>query len=370
MDDVNGYYSCSVNPSYISTWYTPFTRKCKLKGYEYTDNNISGNYSTDVIPNEEPNGWEDYQTTPIPEKIPSNFKDNHHNGVISITANSKIRKSLDYMIFLAKEKTNSVSLKGKDLKFCLNFVTVTLASQQIHNDSKIKSDIFQPFLNSLRQKFGVISYLWRAEKQGNDNIHFHIVTDKFIHWSALRNCWNKHQNKLGYVDRYRLNMQDYFKNGYKVRKDLLTKWTAEAQEKAYKEGKKCNWSNPNSTDIHGLRFVQNVKAYFVKYLTKSMEQYKETDGKKNQYSDLDGRLWASSSNLTKLKGARCDLDSQISEELNIIANNPKFTTIKSDFFSVTYCKITDLRSLGLILIPDLFDKYILSQFPLYFENTN
>ena len=41
---------------------------------------------------------------------------------------------------------------GTFYKWKANFVTVTLASKQIHSDQTIKTKIFQPFLDDLRKK--------------------------------------------------------------------------------------------------------------------------------------------------------------------------------------------------------------------------
>jgi hypothetical protein len=365
INEISGYYSCSINPSYISTWYTSFKSKRRHDNTPRLFPEETPEESTISIPIQEPTGWEDFQQPVNKNEIPANLADNSHHGRISPIALRKIKKAIDYTVYLAAPKSLPNSLHGKDFKFRLNLITLTLSSNQIHSDNEIKKEVFQPMLNSFRDKFHVINYVWRAEKQGNGNIHFHIITDKFIPWNELRNTWNKHQNKLGYINRYRQNMIDFHKDGFKLRKELLKDWTAEKQIKAYKEGIKNEWHNPNSTDVHSLRTVTNVKNYFVKYLTKDTQSADNRENANGQYSNLDGRLWGCSSRLSNIKGARADLDNELTEELQKLTEDKEIRNFKSDFFAVTFIDIDQLIKKGFKVIPQLFEKFICETFPEY-----
>ena len=376
MNDINGYYSCSINPNYISTWYTPFVRKARADFGSVLNFLDSPEQSTETIEYEHSDFWED-RSYPEPSKaIPVNFADNSHHGRISLTALKKIKKAIDYTVYLATPKSLPHTLKGKDFKFRLNFITLTLSSPQIHPDIEIKEKIFQPMLNSFRQKFKVINYVWRAEKQSNDNIHFHIVTDKFIPWNELRNEWNRHQQNLGYVTRYRERLIEFHKDGFHYRPELESHWNRIAQYKAYQLGKRNNWDNPNSSDVHSLQNVSNVKSYFVKYLTKdNQSDYNRKYPIKPdaeplidqpvQYSNLEGRLWGCSERLSKIQGARADLDNELTEELTRIKQNNSVHHFDGDFFSVSFVNIEYLIKEGFTVIPKLFEDFIRSTFPEY-----
>jgi len=147
--------------------------------------------------------------------------DNSHKGVISKTAKQKVFRAIDYLLYNAKPKSAYNSFNGKLFKFSIAFITLTLSSKQIHSDNVIKNKLLNQFLIELYYKFKVSNYVWRAEKQANGSIHFHILINKFIPWSEIRNCWNRIQNKLGYVDRYRDEMKKFHEGGFKVRNDLL-----------------------------------------------------------------------------------------------------------------------------------------------------
>jgi hypothetical protein len=191
-----------------------------------------------------------------------------------------MNKAIDFIKYIVgthKVYTKS-AVRGKyvenDVKNKLVFITLTLSSPQIHTDEEIKSKLLNQFLTEMRQKHKMKYYIWKAEKQKNGSIHFHILTDKGLHWRTVRTLWNRIQNKLGYVDRYRSNMKEFFKLGFKVFTSKYEMRTAAQQYEAYKRGVKCDWTDPNSTDVHRLYDVKNVTKYITKYLTKSNEPRK------------------------------------------------------------------------------------------------
>ncbi len=191
-----------------------------------------------------------------------------HTGLISKKAKKRITNAIDWLLLLSRNKTVYNPKTKKSFKFKVSFVTLTLSSEQIHSDNKIKKDLLNQFLVEARKKWKVDKYVWRAEKQLNGNIHFHIVVDKFISYKSLVQTWNRIQNKLGYVDRYSIKQQKFFANGFKFRKELGKNWSYAAQLKAYHLGKACNFTNPNSTDVHKVYGIKNLSALFVKILHK------------------------------------------------------------------------------------------------------
>ena len=65
------------------------------------------------------------------------------------------------------------------------FVTLTLPSVQRHEDNVIKQQILKPFIEELKERYGVKYYFWKAEIQENGNIHFHLIIDHYIHYKKL-----------------------------------------------------------------------------------------------------------------------------------------------------------------------------------------
>ena len=165
---------------------------------------------------------------------------NSTKGIVSKTAKRKINRAVDYLILLSSTTKAHSNYSGRFFNFKVGFITLTLPSKQIHSDNEIKEKCLNQFLIEIRKRYHVKNYIWRAELQKNGNIHFHIIVDKFIYWNELRDRWNRIINKLGYVDRYRENMKKYHYEGFKVRKDLLSKWSKDSQYNAYLKGKKTD----------------------------------------------------------------------------------------------------------------------------------
>lgn len=256
---------------------------------------------------------------------------NRHNGLLSTKANRRVRLAIDWMCLLAKEKYVESERTGSRFGFKLNFITLTLSSKQIHSDNEIKSKLLNQFLVELRKNYGANRYLWRAESQRNGRLHFHIVTDVFIPWRALRTLWNRIQEKLGYISRY----------------TELTRKT-----------------DPNSTDVHSIKQIKNLPAYLSKYCAKNAKgytvirtmasvkpfkpkcwltyQHPKLNPKPHFYRQVSGRLWGLSQSLSKLQSCRKEIDQEIAMELDILkAVAPSKVKFK-DFIGIYLFDVFDL----------------------------
>jgi hypothetical protein len=277
--------------------------------------------------------------------------DKKTHGIVSDQARRKITRAIDYLLYMANDKTLPDTAHGRNYKFKIAFITLTLPAKQMHSDNEIKDIILNHFLVELRKYYGVKNYIWRAEKQKNNNIHFHILVDKFIPWNDLRNRWNRVLSKLGYIDRYREEMKLFHKEGFKVRKDLLSHWDYQKQIRAYKEGVKNDWSNPNSTDIHSLYRINRVKEYITKYCTKN-----ETN------SEVEGRLWGCNYELSQIKGARIILDNQINSALNELIKEYQPRVYTKEYFTVIHIDINKLNNERYNILYQHFCSYLLHEF--------
>lgn len=289
---------------------------------------------------------------------PEQFNNNLHNSKISPIAKRKITKAIDYIIFLSKPKKLPNTTHGKNFTFKLNFITLTLSSPQVHTDQEIKSLLLNQFFIEMSRRWKVPCYIWRAEKQANGNIHFHIITGKFIPWSELRNVWNRIQQKLGYVTRYRDNRLNWHREGFRYDPSKKAAWTYAKQLKAYKDGIRTDWDNPNSTDVHSIQHIGNIKAYFIKYLTKS-----------DTSQELAGRLWGCSVNLSHLPGGVSDVDSSLMDELNRISDSNRSWVQHSQYYSVYCFDHNLLKSLNCDQILTYFYEFIVKHFPEQYPPT-
>ena len=341
MNEEHGMYMISVHPTRVNYYYEPLRRssgsRTKYSNHEETDHLAETDQTS---------------CDPVGSRQPEQFRDNYHYGKISKTAEHKINRAIDYLTYLAKPKRLPHTKKGKGLSFRLNFVTLTLSSKQIHSDHEIMYRIFHPFLVSLSREFKIDNYLWRAERQSSGGIHYHLVTDRFIPWQRLRELWNRSQQHLGYVSRYRENQLQWHRGGFRYRPDLGEKWPLEKQKRAYEEGCRHDWNSPNSTDVHSLKLIVNLKAYFKKYMTKE-----------GQNSNIRGRLWGCSIPLSHLKGGQAAVYSAIDQDLERIQRDSTIKTFSTDYFTTIYVTPADLERLQCFEILNVFDQYLAGKFP-------
>jgi len=282
--------------------------------------------------------------------------DKKYHGKISEQTNRKISRAIDYLLFLSQPKTAYNSLAGKNFKFLIAFVTLTLPSPQFHSDTDIKDKCLNQFFVEARKKWGVKNYVWRAEKQKNGSIHFHILTDKFLPWSELRDTWNRIVSKLGYIEKYRDSMRAFHAGGFKVRENLLREWEYKAQVKAYKAGKANDWSSPNSTDVHSVQKVHDIKKYVAKYQMKD-----DVNG------EVEGRVWGCNEALSNIKGAVEIASFTYSREIAFIVRNKPERIYSSDYFTVIHVSIAELLAMRCMALFKLFCSFLLQHFDFNYQ---
>ena len=332
MNEVSGYQSLAIHPGQINTWYTSLKpRQSKLAGLFDTEELAAGR-----------------------KMMPKQFRDNSTHGKISDIAKKKITKAVKYITHVVPKKKYYHPYYTRSGEFTLNFITLTLSSEQIHTDNEIKSHILEPFFDALRRKWKICSYIWRAEKQANGSIHFHIIADRFIPWNELRNHWNLCQQKLGYITRYRDNQITRHKEGFNYRPELEKSWPRTQQYKAFQEGLRTDWSNPNSTDVHSLRHIGKLANYLTKYITKQ-----------NQSANIQGRLWGSSSNLVKLRGGESFAEGRLNDEIDELEKYPGSRKYKTDYFSCLFYDPRVLYSGKFPELLELLESFIKNQFAEY-----
>lgn len=81
-------------------------------------------------------------------------------------------------------------------------ITLTLSQFQTTDDKYIKRNMLQVFIKDLQYNFNVKYYFWKAEKQKNGNLHFHLLIDRFIPMRHIQKSWNRIQKKQGYLNNY------------------------------------------------------------------------------------------------------------------------------------------------------------------------
>jgi hypothetical protein len=289
------------------------------------------------------------------------------NGILSKQAKKKLQLSIEYFLLINKPQSGKSGNTGRHYENKIAFITLTLPSKQVHTDNEIKSKCLNQFMIEISRYYKVSQYVWRAEYQKNGNIHFHILVNRFIPWNEVRNRWNRIINKLGYIDRYRQQLQVYHQNGFTVRKDLINTWSVEKQYKAYLEGLKTDWHNPNSIDVHGIMNITNIKNYLTKYLTKTEQQKEEHLNCQFEEKKEIGRIWGASTIFSNIKGATTEIDSQLEENLKNLEEHSNSRIFKSDYFTIIDISIETLESCKCYELLYLFFNYMKDAFQYSYQ---
>jgi hypothetical protein len=210
-------------------------------------------------------------------------------GTISEKSRRKLKRTAEsWLISIQEAKRQKKAHNGLKRRY-VTFITLTLASTQVHSDNVIKRELLNTFIIYAIRNFNVQEYLWRAEAQANGNIHFHLFMDSYIHWRQLRDCWNTIQNRLGYVD-------------------------------AFKRIHKHN--DPNSTDIERIKSAKGASLYVTKYIAKE-----------STYRVLEGRVWGCSDGLRTVQPFEQIADSEYFGLINHLKNDKS----KRVVYSTNYC---------------------------------
>lgn len=214
---------------------------------------------------------------------------------------ARLKIRLQWFIRQSRFKTIYSKKNKARYNYKLSMITLTLASSQREKDLKNKSYLLNHFLTIMRRENRIKNYIWRAEKQKNGNIHYHIIIDKYIHHSIIKSTWNNILKKAGYIDEF------YKKNNHK---------------------------NPNSTDVHALRNIKNVEGYLIKYMSKD----------ENEENEVQGRNWTCSHGITQnCKDITLTEKDELTDVIEyVIKNIPEDRIIKDDFFCIYIIKIEEI----------------------------
>lgn len=260
-----------------------------------------------------------------------------------------ILQSCNSLFFNSKPRTIQLSNQKFIYNYRASFITLTLPSAQMHTDTEIKQRL-NVFLQVLRTKYSINNYVWKAELQDNENIHFHLLIDKYVNHGAIQYYWNKALRPLGYIDAYQqkmssLTLSEYIKMRYSYSADKSPELRAKFVQ-AYAKGKKSNWRAPNSTDVRSVDTQKNLSFYLAKYITKSL---KKSQNEKNEPKPLSketleriekfGKVWARSQSLSRLKFINKFDYSEIRDIITRLKKTPE--AVKDITFD--YCRVIYLR---------------------------
>jgi hypothetical protein len=169
---------------------------------------------------------------------------------------------------------------------------LTFSSRKIV-DYKTAILCLEEFLKWLLRTKNALMYVWKLELQARGQIHFHILSDAFVHWKEVREKWNYIQGK--YTDI--LKGMDY-----------------------------------NSTDIHAIYKASDVGRYISKYISKN-EDNPETLAKMQIK-----KFWGCSRNLQGQKRFTFEYDGRFNgvPEITEIMNKSDLYELECSEFATYY----------------------------------
>ena len=178
-----------------------------------------------------------YSRHKVHENASAGLRVAYKDGTLSTGAKKRLKNAIETLIDISPKKRFTAPSTGIEYAYQIVFVTLTLSAPQgQYDDATIVKECLRPFLQTLRRTFKCSSYVWRAEKQKNGNIHFHLTTNNFIPMDQLQQQWNRCQERLGFVTAFKS------KHGH---------------------------SHPPSTEVKSVRHIKSLSDYLIKYMSKA-----------------------------------------------------------------------------------------------------
>ena len=250
-------------------------------------------------------------------------------GVSAATMN-KIKTACRVLSY-ASELRKVRNSQGNYVNHLCMFITLTLPYEQTHEDKEITKYILGDFMDRCRKSNMFQNYVWRAEKQKNGNIHYHIITDSFCSYSMIYRLWKLSLDKLDYVKKY---SEKFINMSYTAYRRLPHNKSLSEQKVSEKfaKGVRENWKNPPCVKVDYTNDVSQVSAYIAKYTAKN----------EDLPNIVTGRVWSCSQS--------------VSDSVKVFKKDEQFNkfwyqvgsemmnrkVIDSDFFSICEFRFTSL----------------------------
>jgi hypothetical protein len=162
-------------------------------------------------------------------------------------------------------------------------------------------------------------------------------------------------------------MQTFYANGFRPHTHLLASWPLKKQIAAYERGCRTHWNSPNSTDVHSVQNIRDVRSYISKYITKNEIEQKKESAPASDIAAQTGRIWGCNQELSKIKGAQALVDNQLQQEIDTIFTAADISTFSDTYFRVAYFDITLLKKYPQSRLFQLFSQYLFEQFNFSFQ---
>lgn len=242
---------------------------------------------------------------PVKEESKKNLNKGYKRGNdLSLTSKKEIIKRIKWINEIGEIK-NYKTKKGNIIQYKTSMITLTLPIITEVEPTEITKVVLGNFITLMRKVCGMNNYVWKLELQKNGNVHYHIITDVEIDYSYIKKIWNNSLNIVRIIDEYsdkqkKMTFKKYeekrieeFKK-YKMLGKMSQTQIKNEIKRTWEIGQKTQWREPNTVNVKRIALDYNIAGYVAKYISKD-EKNSEIEGKKI------GRLWSSSSNLSKIK---------------------------------------------------------------------
>ncbi len=255
-----------------------------------------------------------------------------YNGEITTHARRRIKRAIEclYMISPIRKVYNRVLAKWT--QFRLSHLTLTLSAPQ-HNmtDNEVVKYMLAPFLRSCKRHLGMNNYVWKAEKQFNYTVHYHIISDMYADMNKIQYYWNAQQTKFHYIREFKA---------------------------------KFGHINPPSTHIKYVKSDNQLAVYLMKYISKcdntksareefrkratfyksenfSLKQVEESEFLHQNKMKIKGKVWDCTRKLKAFKYFATDLSTAEDREFQDALKFCEHTQFNDEYFSIIKFKSRD-----------------------------
>lgn len=260
--------------------------------------------------------WTDYATRNRNKNLALNFSgEKNYKGQMTKSGKKLIEKRLTAWLTSMIVYNKKHPEINKKLKHLPTFITLTLSDDTTKTDKELKRQLLELFLKQIKYNYDIKHIFWKAEKQKNGRLHFHLVADNYIPAKKIQIIWNKLQKKIGLIENYK---------------------------------KKYGGENPPSTHVKAVDRMKKPVKYCMKYVSKD---------DKDQV--IDGAVFRFSNELLNLKPYSFLLEKFESKELNENINKNITSNFDSDWYGSMDFKNTDVVTLMPDKLKTDYEKYYL-----------
>jgi hypothetical protein len=230
----------------------------------------------------------------IQESSLQNLKENKTTSGISAKTKKRVTRCLYAWSNIIKCYNRQNKQLGIYEKKRLIMITLTLPVDQMHDDKYTKRNLLGYFITQLERYYNMKHYFWRAEVQNNGRLHFHFITDVYIHYEKIRTYWNHTLALNGYLDEYR---------------------------------RQTGRENPPSTHVKDISSSIEELYYSLKYTLKN-EEKRQIEGYQFGYSD----------SLRNIYTPIIKMNNTYQTILDKLENYPSISVIVDEYYSTYFLK--------------------------------